>query len=268
MGRVAKYIFLISALLVGLSANAQQQRKSPAYDTIPVALQNMFDKPLTFQGKSMDNFTKWCMSQIQYPEEAIAHNITGRVTLKFIIDTAGVVSDVKVLRSAHPLLDNEAIRVVSASPAWDPVTVKGVKANVKFTYPVVFDIKQKADDTSIIHAKFSHKGHTDFMSWVAENIEYPKEAARKGFNGKVSVAFDITAEGYVKNVRVLTGAAYLGGGTAGSGKLKGSAENALAATLDAEAVRVVSASPRWIPAMKDGLPIKVSYNVLVVFQTE
>ena len=67
----------------------------------------------------------------------------------------------------------------------------------------------------------------------------------------------------------LLGHLFYSGSTASSGsKLKSATENALAATLDAEAVRVVSASPRWIPAMKDGFPIKVSYNVLVVFQTE
>ena len=55
--------------------------------------------------------------------------------------------------------------------------------------------------------------HTDFMSWVAENVEYPKEAAKRGFNGKVAVAFDVSAEGYVENARVLTGAAYIGGST-------------------------------------------------------
>lgn len=269
MGRVTKYTVLLCALLIGLAANAQEQRKAPAYDTIHIGLQNMFDKPLTFRGESIVNFTKWCFNQIEYPEEALLHKISGRVTLQFIIDTAGIVSDVKVVRSAHPLLDNEAVRVVSSSPAWDPVTVKGRKANVRFTFPVVFGISKKEDDTSIVHAKFSHKGHTDFMSWVAENIEYPKEAAKSGFNGKVAVAFDVSAEGYVENARVLTGAAYMGGSTASSGgKMKSATENALASTLDAEAVRVVSASPRWIPAMKDGFPIKVSYNVLVVFQTE
>lgn len=263
MGRVTRYIVLLCALVLGLQGYAQGERKRPAYDTIPYALNSMFDKPLTFQGEPVHTFSNWCLSQIKYPEDAIIHRITGRVTLQFIIDTAGVVSSVKVMRSAHPLLDNEAVRVVSSSPAWNPVTVNGKKANVRFTYPIVFDLRKKENDSTIVHARFSYKGHTEFMTWVAENVVYPKEAAQKGFNGKVNVAFDVTAQGYVENVRVLTRAAYIGGLENASAKAQ-----ALAASLDAEAVRVVSASPRWIPAMKDGFPIKVSYNVLVVFQTE
>ena len=260
---VTKYIAVLCTLLMmGFEGYAQRERSSTIYDTIPFALQNLLDKPLTFQGQPVHTFTNWCLSQIQYPEEAMAHNITGRVTLQFIIDTAGVVSDVRVKRSAHPLLDNEAVRVISSSPAWDRVTVKGKKANVRFTFPVVFDLRKKsANDTSIVHARFNYNGHTDFMSWVAENVIYPKKAAKEGYTGKVAVAFDISAEGYVKNVRVLTPSSYLEGKTSSS-------RQSLAASLDAEAVRVVSSSPRWTPAMKNGMPIKVSYNVLVVFQTE
>lgn len=251
MGRVTKYIFLLCALLYATIsfAQVQVQRKFAPNDTIRYELSRMLDKPLAFQGGAVQKFTQWCQSKIEYPEEAARHGITGKVTLQFVIDTAGAVSSVKVIRSAHPLLDNEAVRVVSGSPDWEPATVYGAKVNVLFTYPVEFNIKKTSNDTSIIHASFSYKRYRDFMSWVADNIKYPEEAAEKGLSGSVSVVFDVNTEGYLQNVRSLTNPAQV----ADTGFI-------------AEAVRVVSASPRWIPAMKNGLPVKVSYNVLVIFQ--
>ena len=262
MGNITKYtVLLFSLLVMGLGGYAQNNRRATAYDTIPYAMNNMFDVPLLFQGKPVEEFTKWCLGQVHYPEEALANNITGSVYIRFIIDTAGVVSDIKVTKSAHPLLDNEAVRVISASPKWDPVTVKGKKVNVRFLFPVVFNMKKTRNDTSIVHARFNHKGHTNFMKWVAENIVYPKKAAKAGYTGTVAIAFDISEKGYVSNVRVISGAA-------AKGNSNNSSTGELASLLDAEAVRVVSSSPRWTPAMKDNLPVKASYNVTVVFQGE
>lgn len=262
MGNSTKYaVLLFSLFMMCLEGYAQNERSSTAYDTISYALNKTFDKPLLFQGKPVEEFTKWCSTQVNYPEEALANNITGSVYIRFIIDTAGVVSDIKVSKSAHPLLDNEAVRVISSSPKWDPVTVKGKKANVSFLFPVVFNMKKARNDTSIVHARFNHKGHTNFMKWVAENIVYPKKAAKAGYTGTVAIAFDISAGGYVSNVNVISSAA-----TREYNNNFSTRE--LASLLDAEAVRVVSSSPKWTPAMKDCQPVKASYKVAIVFQSE
>ena len=59
------------------------------------------------------NLNQWIGENVQYPEEAYANQIDGRVFVTFVIEKDGAVSHVRVVRSAHPLLDAEALRVIS-----------------------------------------------------------------------------------------------------------------------------------------------------------
>ena len=95
----------------------------------------------TFQGGNAGDFSKWVNSQLVYPDKAKADKIAGRVVLQFKVDTDGVVRDVKVLRSAHEMLDAEAVRVISASPKWEPGRQKGEPVAVTYTFPVIFQLR-------------------------------------------------------------------------------------------------------------------------------
>ena len=75
---------------------------------------------------------------MKYPQDAIDQNIQGRVVLQFTVNKEGQVEDVTVLRGVNEALDAEAVRVVSASPKWEPGTQNGTPVNVKYTFPVVF----------------------------------------------------------------------------------------------------------------------------------
>ncbi len=96
----------------------------------------------TFMGKEPDaEFIKWMFSNVQYPAEAKTKGIQGRVALQFTIAKDGKVKDVKVVRSSgSEILDNEALRVLSMSPNWEPGKHKGEAVNVSFTFPFVFKI--------------------------------------------------------------------------------------------------------------------------------
>ena len=119
MGRVTKYMVLICALLYGFAYGVNAQTPAPVYDTIPMMHSIEFDRPLTFMDGPVENFSVWCSNNIDYPQEALRNNISGKVVVRFIITADGNVSDVRVVKSAHPLLDAEAVRVVSSSPAWE-----------------------------------------------------------------------------------------------------------------------------------------------------
>ena len=80
-------------------------------------------------------------SQLAYPDKAKEDKIAGRVVLSFKVDTDGAVRDVKVLRSAHEMLDAEAVRVISASPKWEPGRQKGEPVAVTYTFPVIFQLR-------------------------------------------------------------------------------------------------------------------------------
>ena len=94
-----------------------------------------------FNGGDANEFSRWVNSHLSYPDEAKKNEIQGRVTLQFTVGADGVVSNVKVLRSAHELLDAEALRVVSASPKWEPGKQDGQPVAVTYTFPVIFQLR-------------------------------------------------------------------------------------------------------------------------------
>ena len=125
----------------------------PAGDSVPYT--SLEIKP-TFNGKEAGEFAKWVAVNLKYPDAAKADGIQGRVMVQFKICTDGEVRDVKVLRGVHELLDAEAVRVISASPKWEPGRVDGKPVNVTYMFPVVF--KLNGDDTGEVVNTFSVKG--------------------------------------------------------------------------------------------------------------
>lgn len=81
----------------------------------------------TFLGSSDPGvfLQRWVYAYLHYPEEAVQKGIRGRVLVDFLIDEKGNVKDAHVLKGVHPLLDDEAVKVVGASPRWKPGKVNG-----------------------------------------------------------------------------------------------------------------------------------------------
>jgi periplasmic protein TonB len=99
------------------------------------------DKPLFMGGNPEISFRKFIANHVVYPETAIENGVMGTVVLQFIVNKNGKLSDVKVLGSAHPDLDKEAIRVLSLSSSlWSPGKQSGKPVNVRYYFPVVFRI--------------------------------------------------------------------------------------------------------------------------------
>ncbi len=83
-----------------------------------------------------------------YPEQAEKEGIQGRVICKFDIDEDGTVSDIRVTKSAHPLLDSAAVQVISIMPKWIPMEENGVtKKFSSYTLPITFRLNNDTDFT-------------------------------------------------------------------------------------------------------------------------
>jgi TonB family protein len=80
----------------------------------------------------------WISGSVKYPEEAVKGNIKGLVYVSFIVSSSGKVKNVKVNKSVHPLLDAEAIRVISNMPDWKPGSQNGKFVGVEYMVPVDF----------------------------------------------------------------------------------------------------------------------------------
>jgi periplasmic protein TonB len=84
---------------------------------------------------------KFIAENLKYPAEAIENNIQGRVIMKFAIMADGSVSRIEILRGINPLLDEEALRVISLLPKWKPGRQNGKAVPVWFTVPVTYQLK-------------------------------------------------------------------------------------------------------------------------------
>ena len=103
------------------------------------------DRRPTFMGSAdpKDFLYRWVYQYLKYPKAAVSNGIQGRVTVEFTVDKSGDVQDVHVVRSADLLLDEEAVKVVSASPRWKPGQVKGVPVSTTMSVAVDFRLMKK-----------------------------------------------------------------------------------------------------------------------------
>ena len=97
------------------------------------------DKMPSFPGGNTA-LMEYLANSIKYPIEAEENGIQGRVVCTFIVERDGSISDVRVMKSVHPLLDKEAVRVVLNMPPWVPGQWGGYNVRVKYTMPVTFHL--------------------------------------------------------------------------------------------------------------------------------
>lgn len=80
-------------------------------------------------------------THVKYPVVAQENGVQGRVTVSFVVERDGSITDVYVVRSVDPSLDREAARVVSSMPNWQPGKQNGSAVRVKFNVPVQFKLQ-------------------------------------------------------------------------------------------------------------------------------
>lgn len=85
-------------------------------------------------------FMKWLKRNLNYPNLALSQKIQGKVVVSFIVNKDGSISSPKVEKSAHPLLDSEALRVVKMMPKWTPGMMDSKPCRTMFAIPVNFRI--------------------------------------------------------------------------------------------------------------------------------
>jgi protein TonB len=95
----------------------------------------------TFNGGDANDFAKWVNSRLVYPEVAKDNGVEGRVVLQFTIGKDGRLQDVKVLSAPDESLANEAVRVVSSSPKWEPGRQRDRAVKVSYTFPVIYRLR-------------------------------------------------------------------------------------------------------------------------------
>ena len=108
------------------------------------------------------------------------------------------------------------------------------------------EVEEEAIPFQLVEQKPSFNGGdaNEFSKWVNSRLVYPEIAKENGVQGRVTLSFTVEADGRVTNVKVLKG---------------------VDDSLDKEAVRVVSSSPKWTPGKQRDRKVKVTYTFPVYF---
>jgi len=78
---------------------------------------------------------------IRYPQSAKENGISGTVYVTFVVNSFGVVEDIKILRGIGGGCDQEVIRLMHTMPRWNPGIQRGFPVSVQFNLPVRFALR-------------------------------------------------------------------------------------------------------------------------------
>ena len=95
-----------------------------------------------FPNNSEIGLLKWVQSNLKYPEVAKKNGVQGRVVVQFLIKKDGSIEEIKIYRSRHPALDEEAIRIVKTFPKFIPGKRNGVPVDMWYTLPIDFKLPE------------------------------------------------------------------------------------------------------------------------------
>lgn len=93
--------------------------------------------------------------------------------------------------------------------------------------------------------KFNNGDANQFSKWVNQRLVYPEIAKENGVQGRITLQFTVEKDGSLTKVKILRG---------------------VDPSLDKEAIRVVSMSPKWTPGRQRDRAVAVTYTFPVVFQ--
>ena len=199
----------------------------------------------------------------KYPAAALKDSIQGKVFVTFVVKADGTVGDAKIARGVDPLLDQEAIRVVSSLPAWKPGKNKGKEVSVSYTVPVKFalDDGKQMKTPRMVPTIVPDKnvfvvveempefpgGAVELRKFIASAVKYPIEAVKDKAQGRVFVSFVVNSLGKIEKAKI---------------------ERSVHPALDAEAIRVVSQMPEWKPGKQHGEAVSVQYTIPIEFKLQ
>jgi TonB family protein len=227
---------------------------------------------------------KFFYDNIRYPAYAKAHDIQGKVRVKFVIEKDGSVNDAAIVEDIGGGCGAEALRVVHKMPKWNPGSPRGRPTRVQYILPIEFILKNKKPirptqmpmekveilaksysslpgkdevfdyveyppmfmgcDTIQIYTSKQKCNETELSQFIANNLKYPRKARRQKIEGTIYVSFIIEKDGTVSSAKLMS--------DIGEG-------------CGEEALRVVNAMPKWTPGKQRGQFIRYRYELPIVF---
>jgi TonB family protein len=260
---VKKYVPLLLLFCTPLFLKAQTDTVTPKINALPYI---RVDATAQFKGEP---FAKYLSDHIHLQTD-LKTGLYGNAVLAMKVENDGRISDARLLKTLSPLVDNEILRTVMASPKWQPAMLNGNPAAIYVVFNIAISIKGSAEAPSLqkqlnvtpVNTKSTAPvtakpvkpdvltqpefpgGDVAFGKYLGSNIKYPPSAEKSKTEGVVFLRFIINADGTVGDIKIISSPS---------------------ADLGQEAARVIKTSPKWKPATLNGKPIPHSYEVPIHF---
>lgn len=239
--------------------DTERDKAIALYDAIP---------PMPCFPDGPQAMSQFITDHLQYPEKAKKDSIQGNVFVCFNVEKEGTLTDIQVIRSISPELDNEACRLVNSMPKWIPAMKNGIPTSTRYILPVKFSLgdtgiqrsnpqsmnqtkTQKGDKTvlpdSIDAMPEFPGGQATLFTFLRKNIKYPVLAEEAGVQGRVIVTFVVDVDGSLTDIKV---------------------RNSVDPSLDKESLRLLKVMPRWIPRKIDGIPVRMDFTMPITFRLQ
>ena len=243
-----------------LPAQALQQAKS---EEIEDNLQPMFPG-------GEQALIAYMSNNLVYPEAAVRKQLQGRLFVRFVVEADGRLTNIAIHRSAHPILDEEGMRMVRSMPRWVPARREGVAVAAPMMLPITFklpsqglaslvdrlqksNVKQVAEPDSIpvidenstdIERPLFPGGERGLSDFLRLNLEYPDVEYRNRTQGEVHLRFVVDVDGSISQIKVVKGTS---------------------PAFEQAALDVMKLAPKFIPARKNGKPLQAWHYMTIRF---
>ena len=249
----------LNILMDGLSTLVDRPDNDSIYNIVEQMPQFPGGDPAMFE---------YISKNVKYPQKAKDEGIQGRVFIQFVVEKDGSVGEVKLLRGIGGGCDEEGIRVVKSMPKWTPGQQAGKAVRVLYTLPIFFklddqtpqpnnkgDMQPDKNGVYQIAEEMPRFPGDDkaLMVYLQKNLIMPeKYKGNTDENPSLAeyrtfVKFVVNEDGSISDIQLLR-------------------KSAEFKDLDEEAIRVVKSMPNWEPGKKEGKPVKVYFNLPIVFK--
>lgn len=204
---------------------------------------------------------RFISNTLRYPDDARERNAQGLVVYTFVVEKDGSLSNFNIIHRADSSLNNEALRILQAMPAWRPARHNGEIVRAETYVPMYFKLNRNAvasgkavqpvrnyakDDPSVVENNMIYTivdkmpryayGESGLADFIEHNMRYPRKALQEGIEGRILCSFIVASDGSISNIEVVEGGNPL---------------------LNDEAIRVLGLMPKWIPGENNGEKVYV-----------
>jgi protein TonB len=140
-GQMNRKFFIVLSVIALLTFAISSCGKNKTTSQTAEAVFVEVDEMPVFTGGDIE-ILNFISKNTTYPKEAKEKNITGKVIVRFVVEKDCTVSSVEILKSVDPVLDAEALRVVSSMPKFEkPAKKDGKIVRVYYMVPITFTLQ-------------------------------------------------------------------------------------------------------------------------------